>query len=228
MRRMDSLVRQMDTATFSRFTRMMNSGENLSKKEFYTSIDTSTKVYRIGEKFFGEKNYDTLIKGGKEQGGWFTRRVTEKFSEISEKYKDNEGGLLLAVITSLLHYIPQMLFISLPLFALFLKLIYIRRKSFYFVSHGIYSVHLYIFYFIVLLLIIGINKLTDYFHWSWFSVATTFIFLGLLFYEYKAMRNFYGQGRAKTMIKFLLAVFWRFFVIIFLLIVFSFLSVLKV
>jgi hypothetical protein len=121
-----------------------------------------------------------------------------------------------------------MLFISLPLFALFLKLIYYRHKDYYFVSHGIYSIHLYIFYFIALLIIISIEKINSYFEWQWFSVAATGIFFLLLFYEYKAMRNYYRQGRGKTVIKFLLATSWRLFVIIFLSVIFLFLSLLKV
>jgi hypothetical protein len=74
----------------------------------------------------------------------------------------------------------------------------------------------------------GLNKLFDYFEWSWFSPVVTALFIILLLYEYKAMRNFYGQGRGKTIIKFLLAASWRLIVIIFLLIIFSIFSLLKV
>ena len=44
-----------------------------------------------------------------------------------------------------------MLFISLPCLHLLLKLLYVRRKQFYYVDHGIFAVHLYIFSFLILL-----------------------------------------------------------------------------
>jgi hypothetical protein len=61
-----------------------------------------------------------------------------------------------------------------------------------------------------------------------FSGVVTILFIILLWYEYKAMRNFYGQGEGKTIIKFLLAASWRLFLITILLIVFLIFSLLKV
>ncbi len=97
-----------------------------------------------------------------------------------------------------------MLFVSLPLFALILKLVYIRRKQFYFSDHGVFTIHLYVFSFLFLLVVFGIGELEKVTGWGDLEWVTILLFLLLFFYLYKAMRKFYGQRRAKTFIKFML------------------------
>ncbi len=111
-----------------------------------------------------------------------------------------------------MHNSPKLLFISLPLFALILKLLYIRRKQFYYVDHGIFSVHLYIFSFLILLVYFGIGGLHDKTGWNPLQWLNTVILIYPLFYYYKAMRRFYGQDRARTIFKYLLLFILSFFV----------------
>jgi hypothetical protein len=42
-------------------------------------------------------------------------------------------------------------FVSLPLFALMLRLLYVRRKQFFYVNHIVFSIHLYCGTFIIIL-----------------------------------------------------------------------------
>jgi hypothetical protein len=221
---------QMDSATFSRFTKTVNDGNSMTPEEFAEVFDTTRKSSGLSfsRDYRNREEYDSLLRTGKVKDGWLRRTFTHKFFEIDARYSNNSGKLVTNLMNIFFHNFPQMLFISLPLFALFLKLLYSRHKDFYFVSHGIYSIHLYIFYFIALLVIIGIQKLSEFLHWEGFSVISVLITILLLFYEYKAMRNFYQQGRGKTIIKFLLATSWRLFVIIVLSIIFLFFSLLKV
>ena len=111
-----------------------------------------------------------------------------------------------------LHNFPKALFISLPVFALLLKLLYIRRRQFYYVDHGIFAVHLYVFTFLVLLLVIGVSELNSFMKWGWLGWLTGILILYLFLYYYKAMHRFYGQGRAKTILKYFLLLFLSFFV----------------
>ena len=41
-------------------------------------------------------------------------------------------------------------------------------------------------------------------HWWLFSMAKVVMILYVVYYVYKAMRNFYGQGRFKTLLKYFL------------------------
>lgn len=73
---------------------------------------------------------------------------------------------------------------------------YVRKKHNY-IEHLIFSFHIQSLLFILLLLSFTIDAI--------FKTDTVWIFL-LIFsvYLYKAMRNFYGQGRFKTFVKYLI------------------------
>jgi len=87
---------------------------------------------------------------------------------------------------------------------LILKLMYIRRKQFYYVSHIIFSLHLYVFLFIAQLVLFGISKLNRALDLGFLTLLSTILVLGLFVYEYLALKNFYRQGWIKTFFKFLL------------------------
>ena len=230
MSTMKTYLGQMDSSAFGKFTKTINKGEEMSREDFNHFLDSSRRgrIMIFGERYQSKQEYDSLVRAGKVKDGWLMKTIRNRVFEINDKYSNRTEKLGSNLINILVHNFPQMLFISLPLFAFFLKLIYYRHRDFYFVSHGIYSVHLYIFYFIALLAMMGLNKLFDYFEWTWFAGIATMLFFIMLLYEYKAMRNFYGQGRGKTVIKFLLAASWRLIVIIILLIIFLVFSLLKV
>ena len=153
-----------------------------------------------------DKEYDSLQKTlpARQRDGWFKRRLIKKGIEISEKYRENPEEAAKKLVESILHRLPYMLFVSLPLFALILKLLYIRRKQFYYADHGVFTIHLYIFTFLLLLVVFGLNTLQDATGWGFITFLIVILFIALFFYLYKAMRNFYGQRRAKTFIKFLI------------------------
>ena len=190
------------------------------KQKLRCAKDTSCKVtlkdvladetdgFRISfnnDKYKNAEEYDSIQHSlpVADRDGWFMRRLTKKTIELNARFKENPDEASKEFGESILHRLPYMLFISLPLFALLLKLVYIRRKQFYFMDHGIFTIHLYIFSFLLLLVVFGISKLGDALNWSYAELINFFLFLGLFFYLYKAMRNFYGQRRFKTFVKFL-------------------------
>jgi len=145
----------------------------------------------------------TLSKDQKD--GWFERMVTRKSVAINEKYKGDQAKINLKLIQTFLHSIPYLLFVSLPLYALFLKLLYIRRKQFYFADHGVYLIHLYVFTFLFLLIFFLLDKLDDVTGWKGIiGVVQALLIITGLFYTLKAMKNFYRQGWGKTITKFII------------------------
>lgn len=158
----------------------------------------------------GTANYSTVqqydsaqkMMPAKERDGWLAQLFMRRTLSVKEKYKDR--SIQNVLMNKFLHLFPQMLFISLPLFALLLKLLYFRRKQFYYVNHGIFSIHFYIFSFITILIVMGINRLEEWTYWGSLNVFIGVIIAGIFFYLYKAMRSFYQQRRAKTIVKFLL------------------------
>ena len=93
------------------------------------------------------------------------------------------------------------MFITLPLTALMLQLLYARLKQFFFVNHIIFVINVYIAIYLLLLIQIGFIFLFNKTHFGLFSFLTSFIDIGAVFYTYKSMRNFYLQSRLKTLFK---------------------------
>ena len=96
-----------------------------------------------------------------------------------------------AFISALFSDIPKMLFFLLPLFAVALKLLYLRTKRLY-VEHLIFLLHVHAFAFIALSLLVLS-------HPDWLVVMVT---LALLVSVVLAMRVVYKQGWPKTLVKF--------------------------
>lgn len=156
--------------------------------------------------------------------GWFIRMVNRRSIEVNEEYGKNEKEIIERLSEKFLHSFPQLMFISLPLFALILQLLYVRRKQYYYVDHVIFSVHLYCGIFVLAFIILALNKISDLPHASWVEYLTIPFWIYIVYYTYKAMRNFYQQRRAKTIFKWLLLNTIAFVVMALLFAVFAFIS----
>ncbi|MEI2737959.1 MAG: DUF3667 domain-containing protein [Chitinophagaceae bacterium] len=181
---------------------------------------------------FGSQNYNSWetydsvqkSKPAKERDGWLLRRLVKKGIEINKTYRQDPKGTTKKFVNSILHRLPYMLFVSLPLFALILRLVYIRRRQFYFADHGVFTIHLYVFTFILLLLVFTIGALEDATGWGFLDYLSGLLAVLLFFYLYKAMRNFYGQKRGKTFLKFLIVALISLFMMLILFVLFMFFS----
>jgi hypothetical protein len=165
------------------------------------------KVYKTREQ------YDSAQKArpSNERDGWFKRRMVLRSIDINNKYKQNGTQLLKDILNKFLHTFPYLLFVSLPLYALFLKLLYVRRKRFYYVDHGLFLVHLYIFTFLVLLFLFALVKLQQITNWGGWILLVQILLVGYgIAYTLKAMRNFYEQRWGRTIVKFMLLNFLAF------------------
>jgi hypothetical protein len=150
--------------------------------------------------------YDSVQKALpiNERDGWFKRKAMYRRIQLANKYKDQENIFIRDLIDKFIHSFPYLLFVSLPLYALFLKLLYIRHKQFYYVAHGIFLIHLYIFTFLVLLVLFGLDKLQDFIGWGWIGFLEGALIIYGIYYTIKAMRVFYGQRWGRTILKFIL------------------------
>jgi Protein of unknown function (DUF3667) len=151
---------------------------------------------------------------------WVERRIHYRLFDMGEKYNNNAKEIFAKVGEGFLHRFPQMFFISLPFFALFLRILYLRRKSFFYVNHAIFAIYFYCATFLILLAIFGLNKLIAYTHWQWLYYVIGILVFSIFFYLYKALRNFYDQRRAKTFLKYVLLTFTTIFFFVALMIFF--------
>ncbi len=154
---------------------------------------------------------------------WFTKTVTQRTIFFRKKFKGNKQEGISLFMEKFMHNLPKALFVSLPLFALILLMLYSRRPYLY-TEHAIFSIHLYCANFIFLLPVFAFNKLSNMTGWGWLQIINTIIFIGSYIYLYKAMRRFYGQGRGKTIVKFILLNIASFIFVMLLMLGFFFLS----
>lgn len=220
-------IDKMDSVKLNELSSQINNGKPLTKEEIKNKIDSSGISFTT-TKYTSKKEYDSLLKAGVKKDNWFERLITYKGIELNEKYHNNERLALTNLLDKMEHSIPQMLFVLLPLYALFLKLLYIRHKNFYYTDHAIFTIHFYIFVFIDMLLIFGISKINTITGAGWLKYINLALVFVLFFYLYKAMRNFYRQRRFKTILKYFLLLFSCLCFGLFLFIIFFFISFFKI
>lgn len=159
-----------------------------------------------GRKYRDRKEYDSIQHSmpADERDGWIARMIQYQNFKLRAKYKNDPlaGGNKLS--ETFLHKLPYLLFVSLPLFALMLKLLYLRRKKFYYADHGIFSIYHYIFTFILIMVVMVLDKLNDATGLDIFTYLAIPVFLSGGVYLYLSMKRFYGQGHGKTLLKFIL------------------------
>jgi hypothetical protein len=180
--------------------------EKNNKRFNFNMINPDKKYKTIAQ-------YDSAQKAlsPDERDNWLERLVKHREIELNERYKDDQKAMFKDLLEKFTHTFPYLLFVSLPLYAFYLKLLYWRRKQFLYVTHGIFLIYLYIFTFINLLVYFGMVKIRESMDWDWMGWIEGAVLLYGVYYAYKAMRKFYGQGRGKTIVKFLIlntVAFW--------------------
>jgi hypothetical protein len=99
-------------------------------------------------------------------------------------------------------WIPRVLFLLLPLYALLLALFYWRqRKKFYLVDHLIFSLSVHTFLFVMLIVDVGLAQIMSD------NIVALLTVFALGIYIFIAMKRFYEQGWFWTTTKFVLISF---------------------
>jgi hypothetical protein len=187
------------------------------------SLERSDSISK-GPKTFAE--YDSLQKTLRpdDRDGWFLREMAKKFT-YNEELRADPMSTFSHWAEVFLHKLPYLLFISLPLFALTLKLLYVRRKQFYYADHAIFTIHHYIFSFILLLLVFLSAAVARNPSFDWLKIIMVGLFIVWPVHLYLAMLNFYRQGWFKTFVKFCLLNILAFFSLLILFVIFLFFSI---
>ena len=188
----------------------------------------STVVGTLGYDYKSREEYDSVQKArpSHERDGWLKGLWNKRAIRINEKYRSEKSLSLTNFSDTLLHKLPYLLFVSLPFFALILKLLYIRkRKEYYFADHGIFSVHHYILSFILLLFLFLWDKMDDITGWGIWRVLIGITIAAWPIYLFLAMKRFYRQKGLKTFLKFVLLNITGFIILLLLFVSFFLFSV---
>jgi hypothetical protein len=199
-------------------TRLISNGDLLNVS-FWSTGDSSRHYSSLVQ-------YDSIQKtlSSSQKDGWFMRMLIRKQIELTGRFEGEFKETGLEWIEVFLHKLPYLLFVSLPIFALILKILYIRRRRYY-VDHTIFTIHHYIFSFIILLVIFLLGAARAKSGLEWLGGIQVALFLVWPVYLYIAMLNFYKQGWFKTFVKFSLLNFFGLLSLLFLFAAFLFLSI---
>jgi Protein of unknown function (DUF3667) len=154
------------------------------------------------------RSYDSAEKALPDslRDGWLKRTIIRRTMLIQKEWKEDPRLFKEHLIENIFHSFPKILWISLPIFAMILNILYFRHKQYYYVNHGIFTIHVYCATFIQLFVFLMIYELGKVTPSGWLHTILVLlniaVFIWMMIYPYKAMRGFYMQRRAKTFLKY--------------------------
>jgi sulfur relay (sulfurtransferase) DsrC/TusE family protein len=149
--------------------------------EYYQTFYTAHKI----------TNPEKALVKMKHDNSRYNQAFYEKMVSLDRIGRD--PSILIDIV---LPKLPVFLFLFTPILTLFLWLLYARRQ-FTYMEHLVFAFNVFTFIFLSMIIIFLIKWITSIHLKKFF-----FLFIGP-FYLYKSMRNFYNQGRLKTILKFL-------------------------
>ncbi|RZL45124.1 MAG: DUF3667 domain-containing protein [Pedobacter sp.] len=172
-----------DTSDINTDVTTFRKGKNKWKSK-WTIKDTTVVDYEKTQAALPEAKRDGFLKH------YFIKRTIElnSYPDPAQKF-----------IEDMLHNVPKMMFLLLPLFALILKLVYINKNKFYY-EHLIYSFHLHSAIFLSILFTMLLKWLFGFVY----DISEWLVFFCLIYiiwYIYRSLRTFYGSTRWVTVLK---------------------------
>jgi hypothetical protein len=196
----DSILKKQQIALLSDTNRQVTINDLMA-------IDTSFEFnffYKINHNTIREYDSAQQLLPSSARDGWFKKRIIRKGILVANDVRTNQQATLKQWGDDFLHKLPYLLFVSLPGFALILKLLYVRRKQFFYADHIIFAIHHYIFSFWLLLFFFGLSELRTVTNWGFLNFLIAVVFILWPVYLLIAMKKFYGQRWFKTFLKFII------------------------
>jgi len=178
----------------------MKADTSTSNNNVTNTVTTNVRFFeRIGAE---HPNYSPEVKAA---------LVKIRAEALADEKKGNMSWLERGVLTTLqnletnpaalnepiLKWVPRILFLLLPLFALLLVAFYWRRrKQFYFVDHLVFSLSMHTFAFVVLIAAAIAAQIISGIWVAWLTAAVLALYLLL------SLKRFYGQSWTVTGLKF--------------------------
>lgn len=143
-----------------------------------------------------------------ERHSWWEQKLQHRAIDLQSKYGDDDDTFGKEFLSAFSDNFSTVLFYLMPLMALLLKLLYIRR-DYYYSEHLALTICYYNFFYLAAILIMFFNLV-----W-WLSPISLIIGFWIYFYLLFAMKRVYKQGWGKTISKFLIFTVLFSFLIIF-------------
>lgn len=187
----DSIQRDRIRKDSMRIQQPMVYFDSIQNEGLLTRISLKVNLFQSGIRKRRVRSYEEAVDSLKVRDT-YENKLSFSAAKSLTKAINKPGSYLSFVISKL----PFIIFLFLPLFAVFIWLIYSKKKYGY-ADHLIFSFHTQTMLIILMIMSFALDRI---FKTSTLSLWALLLFI---FYLYKAMRNFYGQGRLKTIVKFM-------------------------
>jgi len=171
--------------------KVIRSTDNIAYKGYGTTITIDSLQATSLAQYDSIQNTLPL----EERDGWLDRFFQEQTIKLSQKYGNDPQGFAQDFSDSFTANFPKIFFILLPIFALTLKLLYLR-KDFYYSEHLVFSIYYYNFFFLAGSFYM-LFKLSTWL--NWLAVA---VFLWIGVYLLLGMKKMYKQKWGATVLKY--------------------------
>jgi hypothetical protein len=158
-------------------------------------VDSSLTPVRADSIITIARKGGTQITIWKDDSGVVERKYGHRFAAGLRKLRTNPQ----LFFDGLHDHTPQVVFLLLPVFALLLKLIYLRSKNYY-IEHVVFSFYFHSYVYLILLFIVLLNSTG----WAFVSDYADVLFLAIPVNLYQGMKCVYRQSGSRTFIKFFL------------------------
>jgi hypothetical protein len=147
--------------------------------------------------------------------GWLERllkaRLAAKSEELEIEHEGDEGKAANALLEEIIHMLPQLIFLSMPFFALFLKILYWRSTRKTYAEHFIFSIYHYAYLFVIMLVLIFMRSLLGKAHLDILDSVKSWLTAAIVIYPfpylYLAMKRYYSDRKFWLTMRYLLLMF---------------------
>lgn len=175
-----------------------------------------------------EDYYQVQATLPKDQKDSFIKKYfTELQLKLNEKFRKDPKGSLFELLDHFIHSFSSLFFVSLPLIALWLNLLFFRQKQHNIVTHFIFLIHNYVFDYVAIFLQLLFNSLASLKGLGFLGYASIFMVLWMFVYGFRSMKNFYQLSNRKAIWKYSLALLGSSFIMIALIIIYLMISFIK-
>ena len=170
-----------------------NLGDSVQKVSLFNRVRDFNHFYKNNREMATLSALDSLNYSPSFWNKFFYQQVRIGYQNI-DQFVEDRGESFYKKLTS---HVSIALFVFLPIFTLFLRFLYIRRK-FTYMEHLVFVFHTQTVFFLMLIIFYLMNIFFEIGNFGWIFAVLFLIYL------YKALRHFYEQGRFKTFIKFIM------------------------
>ncbi len=184
--------------------------------------DSNTDTVRFSKFTFGDKvidfakynSFNEIMQDYNKTNeiGFFQKAVIKKnYDYYKKNYSFSE--IVNALKTDFLKALPKMIFCMLPFFIGFLQLLHIRHKKWHYNEHGIFSLYLFSFVYIQILIIQILYSVFSFLAITTqaadlgLNILTFLLLISLAFYTIFSLKHFYKQSFGKSLFKFIVLFF---------------------